>query len=90
MAIGVGGRGRVRLDRDPLGLGGRRDGRRSAVDTGFGRLDCLVEEAGWGLFLVSCDLCFFSWERWSCGLGLYTLSSAATMAAAVGALILDR
>lgn len=33
---GVGGRGFVRLDRDPFGLGGRRYGWRSAADDGFG------------------------------------------------------
>jgi hypothetical protein len=90
---GVGGRGFERLDRDPFGLGGRRGGGwRSAADDRFGGLDCLSEDAGGGIFLVfSCVLCLFSWKWWSCDAGLYTLSAATMMvAAAVGALILDR
>jgi hypothetical protein len=88
---GVGGRGFERLDRDPFGLGGRPGGWRSAADDRFGGLGCLAENAGGGIFFISCVLCFFSWKWWSCGFGLYTLSTGTmTAAAAVGALILDR
>lgn len=57
-AVGVGGRGFVRLDRWPFGLGGRPDGWRTAGATadeygdGFGGLGGL-EEAGGGMGLVS-------------------------------------
>jgi hypothetical protein len=89
---GVGGRGFERLDRDPFGLGGRRGGGWwSAANDGFGGPGGLPEDAGGGIFLVSCVLYFFSWKWWSCDCGLYTLSAATmTAAAAVGALILDR
>lgn len=96
-AVGVGGRGFERFDLDPLGLGGRRDGWRTAAAVeGFGGFGCLLEEAGAGFFLVSCVLMFLvlsltlslSCKVGSCDLGLGTLSAATRSLAE--ALILDR